>query len=213
MTFHRVDELTSYSEAVRKRRTLSLGTTIKGLHERTPQDRNASTNLNALAASISHAVPKLSYTGIGSEDQTQSKPCFSSCNELGGEDLKQQPLCQDGPKDVLSDSGLEIELAIPFVPNRDPPDTPQQSELGEVVHYHPIRMKSLPTAAAYGRTYGSRISSRYLRPVTVPPWNTCRSVWPPSEIPCPNQDSTTSITVSFNSVGLMVSVCCSLQIQ
>ncbi|GFV55292.1 uncharacterized protein TNCV_3880851 [Trichonephila clavipes] len=32
-------------------------------------------------------------------------------------------------------------------------------------------------------TYGSRISSRYLRPVTVPPWNTCRSVWPPSEIP------------------------------
>ncbi|GFU06631.1 uncharacterized protein TNCV_2969551 [Trichonephila clavipes] len=48
------------------------------------------------------------------------------------EDLKQQPLCQDSPKDVLSDSGLEIELAIPFVPNRDPPDTPQQSELGEV---------------------------------------------------------------------------------
>ncbi|GFU85389.1 uncharacterized protein TNCV_2386931 [Trichonephila clavipes] len=53
------------------------------------------------------------------------------------EDLKQQPLCQDSPKDVLLDSGLEIELAIPFVPNRDPPDTPQQSELGEVVHYHP----------------------------------------------------------------------------
>ncbi|GFU87167.1 uncharacterized protein TNCV_3962951 [Trichonephila clavipes] len=79
---------------------------------------------------------KLSDTGIGSEDQTQSKPCFSSCNDLE-EDLKQQPLCQDSPKDVLSDSGLEIELAIPFVPNRDPPDTPQQSELGEVVHYHP----------------------------------------------------------------------------
>ncbi|GFX08379.1 uncharacterized protein TNCV_3268681 [Trichonephila clavipes] len=53
------------------------------------------------------------------------------------EDLKQQPLYQDSPKDVLSDSGLEIKLAIPFVPNRDPPDTPQQSELGEVVHYHP----------------------------------------------------------------------------
>ncbi|GFU54303.1 uncharacterized protein TNCV_576791 [Trichonephila clavipes] len=53
------------------------------------------------------------------------------------EDLKQQPLCQDRPKDVLSDSGLEIELAIPFVPNRHPSDTPQQSELGEVVHYHP----------------------------------------------------------------------------
>ncbi|GFV97786.1 uncharacterized protein TNCV_3076201 [Trichonephila clavipes] len=53
------------------------------------------------------------------------------------EDLKHQPICQDSPKDVLSDSGLEIELAIPFVPNRDPPDTPQQSELGEFVHYHP----------------------------------------------------------------------------
>ncbi|GFW06367.1 hypothetical protein TNCV_38411 [Trichonephila clavipes] len=26
----------------------------------------------------------LSDTGIGSEDQTQSKPCFSSCNDLGG---------------------------------------------------------------------------------------------------------------------------------
>ncbi|GFX91737.1 uncharacterized protein TNCV_3529361 [Trichonephila clavipes] len=79
---------------------------------------------------------KLSDTGIGSEDQTQSKPCFSSLATLE-EDLKQQPLCQDSPKDVLSDSGLEIELAFPFVPNRDPPDTPQQSELGEVVHYHP----------------------------------------------------------------------------
>ncbi|GFV89718.1 hypothetical protein TNCV_827101 [Trichonephila clavipes] len=32
---------------------------------------------------------------------------------------------------------------------------------------------------------------------SVPPWNTCRSVWPPSEIPF--------ITVSFNSVRLMVS--------
>ncbi|GFU34092.1 uncharacterized protein TNCV_3198981 [Trichonephila clavipes] len=96
------------------------------------------------------------------------------------EDLKQQPLCQDSPKDVLSDSGLEIELAIPFVPNRDPPDTPQQSELGELSS---IRMKSLPIAAAYGRKYGSRISSRYLRPVTVSPWNTYRSVWPPFEIP------------------------------
>ncbi|GFU46577.1 uncharacterized protein TNCV_1545981 [Trichonephila clavipes] len=79
---------------------------------------------------------KLSDIGIGSEDQTQSKPCFSSCNDLGG-GFKAATLCQDRPKDVLSDSGLEIELVIPFVPNRDPPDTPQQSVLGEVVHYHP----------------------------------------------------------------------------
>ncbi|GFX84948.1 uncharacterized protein TNCV_4997791 [Trichonephila clavipes] len=62
---------------------------------------------------------KLSDTGIGSEDQTQSKPCFSSCNDLGG-GFKAATLCQDSPKDVLSDSGLEIELDIPFVPNRDP---------------------------------------------------------------------------------------------
>ncbi|GFV20821.1 hypothetical protein TNCV_5069281, partial [Trichonephila clavipes] len=40
----------------------------------------------------------LSDTGIGSEDQTQSKPCFSSCNDLGGEDLKQQPLAKIVPK-------------------------------------------------------------------------------------------------------------------
>ncbi|GFW42226.1 uncharacterized protein TNCV_1206821 [Trichonephila clavipes] len=67
-----------------------------------------------------HRFPMLFInSGIGSQDQTQSKPCFSSCNDLGG-DLKQQPLCQDSPKDVLSDSGLEIKLAIPFVPNRDP---------------------------------------------------------------------------------------------
>ncbi|GBN42269.1 hypothetical protein AVEN_59532-1 [Araneus ventricosus] len=31
------------------------------------------------------------------------------------EDLKQQLVCQDSPKDVLSDSGLEIEMAIPFL--------------------------------------------------------------------------------------------------
>ncbi|GFU01524.1 hypothetical protein TNCV_654821 [Trichonephila clavipes] len=52
-------------------------------------------------------------------------------------DDKRMKIWRKQPKDVLSDSGLEIELAIPFVPNRDPPDTPQQSELGEVVHYHP----------------------------------------------------------------------------
>ncbi|GFT26246.1 uncharacterized protein TNCV_3336271 [Trichonephila clavipes] len=51
------------------------------------------------------------------------------------EDLKQQPLCQDSPKDVLSDSGLETELAIPFVPNRDPPDT-LQSEL--IIHQNEV---------------------------------------------------------------------------
>ncbi|GFU43506.1 uncharacterized protein TNCV_406011 [Trichonephila clavipes] len=142
--------------------------------------RNVSTpNLNTLAASISMLFIKLSDTGIGSEDQTQVSLVSAHVTTLE-EDLKQQPLCQDSPKDVLSDSGLEIELAIPFFPNRDPPDTPQQSVRScIIIHQNEV----VTIAAAYGRTYGSRISSRYLRPVTVPPWNTRRSVWPPSEIP------------------------------
>ncbi|GFV21800.1 hypothetical protein TNCV_3220021 [Trichonephila clavipes] len=57
------------------------------------------------------------------------------------------------------------------------------------------------------------LASRYLRPVTVPPWNTCKSVWPPSEIPA--QTGIPHLyNVSFNSVGLMVSsALCSLQID
>ncbi|GFU77845.1 uncharacterized protein TNCV_1138531 [Trichonephila clavipes] len=111
------------------------------------------------------------------------------------EDLKQQPLCQDSPKDVLSDSGLEIELAIPFVPNRDSPDTPQQSELGEVVTnsssiWADIWIKGLIPISK--TSYGSSMEHMQVSVAT-------------ERDPCPNQDSTTSITVSFNSVGLMVS--------
>ncbi|GFV18172.1 uncharacterized protein TNCV_169751 [Trichonephila clavipes] len=51
------------------------------------------------------------------------------------EDLKQQPVYQDSPKDAISDFSLEIELAILFAPN--PQDIPQQLQLGEVVHYLP----------------------------------------------------------------------------
>ncbi|GBN83926.1 hypothetical protein AVEN_86618-1 [Araneus ventricosus] len=54
------------------------------------------------------------------------------------EDLKQQLVCHDSPKYVLSDSDMEIELGIPFTSNRDPRDSPQQSQLDEVVHYHPL---------------------------------------------------------------------------
>ncbi|GFU19864.1 transposon Tf2-9 polyprotein [Trichonephila clavipes] len=53
------------------------------------------------------------------------------------EDLQQQPVDQDSPKDSLSDLSLEIELTIPFAPNQDPQDIPQQLQLGEIVHYHP----------------------------------------------------------------------------
>ncbi|GFU92059.1 hypothetical protein TNCV_559921, partial [Trichonephila clavipes] len=41
----------------------------------------------------------------------------------------------------------------------------------------------LPIAAAYGGGHMDQGSHPDIhRPVTVPPWNTCRSVWPPSEI-------------------------------
>ncbi|GFV16001.1 uncharacterized protein TNCV_4240441 [Trichonephila clavipes] len=53
------------------------------------------------------------------------------------EDLEQQPVYQHCPKDSLSDLKLEIQLALPFAPNQDPQDIPQQLQLSEVVHYHP----------------------------------------------------------------------------
>ncbi|GFW46492.1 uncharacterized protein TNCV_4811791 [Trichonephila clavipes] len=140
---------------------------------------------------------KLSDTGIGSEDQTQSKPCFSSCNDLGGS--WQQPLCQDSPKDVLSDSGLEIELAIPFVPNRDPPDTPQQSCI--IIHQNEVVTNS--------SSIWADIWIKDLIPISKTSNGSSMEHMQVSVAterdPCPNQDSTPSITVSFNSVGLMVS--------
>ncbi|GFT01404.1 hypothetical protein TNCV_3215181 [Trichonephila clavipes] len=66
-------------------------------------------------------------------------------------------------------------------------------------------MKSLPIAAAYGRTYGSKD----LIPISETSYGSSMEHMQVSVAterdPCPNQDSTTSITVSFNSVGLMVS--------
>ncbi|GFW28445.1 uncharacterized protein TNCV_4641101 [Trichonephila clavipes] len=53
------------------------------------------------------------------------------------EDLRQHPVYQDSPKDTQSDLSLDIELVIPFAPNQDPQDIPQQFQLGEVVHYPP----------------------------------------------------------------------------
>ncbi|GFT77838.1 uncharacterized protein TNCV_2968811 [Trichonephila clavipes] len=63
---------------------------------------------------------KLSDTGIGKAKTRHRVSLVSAHVTTLEEDLKQQPLCQDSPKDILLDSGLEIELAIPFVPNRDP---------------------------------------------------------------------------------------------
>ncbi|GFT72734.1 uncharacterized protein TNCV_756271 [Trichonephila clavipes] len=77
---------------------------------------------------------KLSVTEMGSQDQTRSKLCSSSPNDLGRG--LQQPFYRDSPKDALLDLSLEIELVIPFSPNQDPQDIPQQLQLGEFVHYH-----------------------------------------------------------------------------
>lgn len=56
---------------------------------------------------------KLSLTKMGSEDQTPSKRCYSSCNNLGAR-IREAYACQGSPKHVLMDSGLDIDLAIPF---------------------------------------------------------------------------------------------------
>ncbi|GFX61434.1 hypothetical protein TNCV_823401 [Trichonephila clavipes] len=40
------------------------------------------------------------------------------------ENLKQQPVCQDSRKGVLSGSGLQIKLVIPFTLNHNPQDSP-----------------------------------------------------------------------------------------
>ncbi|GFX46948.1 uncharacterized protein TNCV_315711 [Trichonephila clavipes] len=93
------------------------------------------------------------------------------------EDLKQQPLCQDSPKDVLSDSGLRSSW--PFHSFQTVILYSQQSSVRSCIIIH--QNEVVTNSSSIGRTYGSRISSRYLRPVTVPPWNTCRSV--SSEIP------------------------------
>ncbi|GFV33549.1 hypothetical protein TNCV_4566641 [Trichonephila clavipes] len=53
---------------------------------------------------------------MGSEDQTRGKLYYSSPKTFKTleEDLKQQLVYQDSPKDALSDLNLETKLAIPF---------------------------------------------------------------------------------------------------
>ncbi|GFX61435.1 uncharacterized protein TNCV_823411 [Trichonephila clavipes] len=65
-------------------------------------------------------------------------------------------------------------------------------------------MKSFPIAPAYGRTYGSRISSRYLTPVRVSLWNIYRSVYHRGSF-LPKPGFHPLYNCVFNSVGLIVS--------
>ncbi|GFU83805.1 HTH_Tnp_Tc3_2 domain-containing protein [Trichonephila clavipes] len=46
-------------------------------------------------------------------------------------DLKEHPVFQDSPKDLRSDSSLEIELTLPFAPNCNSQESPQQPEFRE----------------------------------------------------------------------------------
>ncbi|GFU47610.1 hypothetical protein TNCV_2443321 [Trichonephila clavipes] len=71
------------------------------------------------------------------QNQTRSKLFVPALLKILEEDLKQQPVYQDSPKDALSYLRQEIELVIPFFPNQDPQHIPQQLQLSEFVHYHP----------------------------------------------------------------------------
>ncbi|GFU87376.1 hypothetical protein TNCV_2716621 [Trichonephila clavipes] len=72
-------------------------------------------------------------------------------------------------------------------------------------------MKSLPIALAYERTHGSRISnpdishqSEFLPGTYAGQWSICRNISTEGDS-CPNLYFTTSVTVSFNGAGFMIS--------
>ncbi|GFU99963.1 uncharacterized protein TNCV_4695261 [Trichonephila clavipes] len=138
---------------------------------------------------------KLSDTGIGSEDQTQSKPCFSSCNDLE-EDLKQQPLCQDSPKDVLSDSGLRSSW--PFHSFQTVILQILLNNLSSVRSCIIIHQNEVVTNSS---SIWADIWIKDLIPISKTSYGSSMEHMQVSVAterdPCPNQDSTTSITVSF----------------
>ncbi|GFW05728.1 uncharacterized protein TNCV_3407941 [Trichonephila clavipes] len=179
----------------------------------------------SLALQIAKFLSNRACLGYDGKATTSTRECYCPGSTIGEaktrhrvslvsahvttleEDLKQQPLCQDNPKniDVLSDSGLEMELAIPFVPNRDPPDTPINNPSSVrsciIIHQNEVVTNSssiwadiwIKDLIPISKTsYGSSMEHMQVSVAT-------------ERDPCLNQDSTTSITVSFNSVGLMVS--------
>ncbi|GFX28696.1 hypothetical protein TNCV_4860601 [Trichonephila clavipes] len=69
---------------------------------------------------------------------------FSALEEniLNGTVRERERLKNNAQKGTLlrtkrMDSGMDIELAIPFVPNYDHEHNPQQAQLRNFVHYHP----------------------------------------------------------------------------
>ncbi|GFW77232.1 uncharacterized protein TNCV_2726621 [Trichonephila clavipes] len=145
---------------------------------------------------------KLSDTGIGSEDQTQSKPCFSSCNDLGG-GFKAATSAKIIPKmfyriQVWRSSWPfhSFQTVILQILNN-----PSSVRSCIIIHQNEVVTNSssiwadiwIKDLIPISKTsYGSSMEHMQVSVAT-------------ERDPCPNQDSTTSITVSFNSVGLMVS--------
>ncbi|GFT57869.1 transposase domain containing protein [Trichonephila clavipes] len=129
----------------------------------------------------------------GSEDQTQSKPCF--CNDQ--EDLKQQPSAKI-PKDVLSDSGLDRAGHSIRSKPCNPPDTLHNPSLRSciIIHQNEVVTNS--------SSIWADIWIKDLIPISKTSYGSSMEhmqVWPPSEsLPKTRHP----VTVSFNSVGLMV---------
>ncbi|GFW48871.1 uncharacterized protein TNCV_3900691 [Trichonephila clavipes] len=113
------------------------------------------------------------------------------------EDLKQQPLCQDNPKDVLSDSGLRSSWpfhSFQTVILQIPLNNPSSVRSCIIIHQNEVVTNSssiwadiwikglIPISKT---SYGSSMEHMQVSVAT-------------ERDPCPN-DSTTSITVSFNS--------------
>ncbi|GFW25828.1 hypothetical protein TNCV_1310871 [Trichonephila clavipes] len=64
---------------------------------------------------------------MGGKEALRSKSCSDSCKDFGIELIKHQRLYQGISKYALSDSSLENELTIPFLPNYSPEDNPEQA--------------------------------------------------------------------------------------
>ncbi|GFY30085.1 hypothetical protein TNCV_4073981 [Trichonephila clavipes] len=99
---------------------------------------------------------------------------------------------------------LKSSWFIPFVPNRDPPDTlnnPSSVRSCIIIHQNEV--------VTINSSIWADIWIKDLIPISKTSYGSSMEHMQVSVAterdPCPNQDSTTSITVSFNSVGLMVS--------
>ncbi|GFV30743.1 hypothetical protein TNCV_741301 [Trichonephila clavipes] len=124
---------------------------------------------------------KLSDTGIGSEDQTQSKPCFSSCNDLGGGFKSSNLSAKIVPKMFYRMRVWRSSWPFHSFPNRDPPDTPQQFELGGsciIIHQNEVVTNS--------SSIWANIWIKDLIPISKTSYGSSMEhmqvVWPPSEI-------------------------------